>query len=617
MRLAVSRAAIAAAVFLCAGVHSPAARADITVLPTDSDEARPAFLPELVRAAETELRSAGDSVVGNDIARTRFEERASSAPAHVSASDLDALPVRSQSAVRNLALGKYGAAREDLRVALDIADRGLDEISREEKRARGVVDACLFMVRAYLEGGNERQAKEQVLRCRRMFPDTEPTSQQLHTPEVRALVKEADQELLHGPHGSLLVESTPRGCAVRMNGKRMGTTPARIEDLAVHDYRIQVECDPNGAARGRVYTVALAAGENRVKVDVPFDSAVSSQAELRLSYRTDAERDAYRFAHAVRLGDVLGVREMWLVAPELDAARVRIDRVDVAGKKVLASVSVAAAAATQHSGVSGDSAGVDAAAVRQAVTMLREGISARIVGAKVEPAKPWAPPAPAIGAWEDAAGPAENGDGGATRATDDAHDAPGAALAAEWRVVGLAVGIAGVGALTAGVILHAGRSADADGLSSRAASEAGYLAAQDAWLGGRTLPIALGVGGGTALTAGLALALPGTDGMPWWGWVSGALGLGLGMAGVAELARGDVCDGDAAGLFSRRCLDGEFHLSAGALLVSGAVPLLSAPLISVLRGTESPAASESAPPPVTVNAEVTATGLILRLGGAL
>jgi hypothetical protein len=254
--------------------------------------------------------------------------------------------------------------------------------------------------------------------------------------------------------------------------------------------------------------------------------------------------------------------------------------------------------------------------------MLREGISARIVGAKVEAATPWAPPPPAIGAWEDAASAAKDGDGGATRAASDVSDAPGAALTAEWRVVGLALGIAGVGALTAGVVLHAGRSADADGLSGRAASEAGYLAAQDAWLGGRTLPIALGVGGGTALTAGLALALSGTDGVPWWGWVSGALGLGLGMAGIAELARGDVCDGDAAGVFSRECLDEEFHLSAGALLLSGAVPLLTVPLITALRGTAlrgtEPTPAEPAPPPaVSVGAEVTATGVVLRVGGAL
>lgn len=573
------------------------AHADAAVIPTASDEARPDVLDALVVEFEAELGAARTPVLTNAAARGRFSERVSSAPAQLTASELDALPQRSESAVRNLALGKYGAAREDLRVALEIADRGLEEISREEKRARGVVDACLFMVRAYLEGGNEKLAKEQVVRCRRMFPDTEPTSQQLHTPEVRALVKAADEELLHGPRASLSVESTPRGCAVRMNGKRMGTTPMRIDDLSVYEYRVQVECDPSGAARGRVYTVALKEGRNRLHVDVPFDTAVSTEAGLSLSYRTDAERDAYRLAHAEKLGALVGADELWLPSPELEAGRVRVDRVRIVGPGT--GGAGAAREAEVLASVSADFSGDDTArraVVREVTALLAAAKSGALHAGVFTEGEKWGAPSADAAATPTAASETP------TRAN---------ALSSGWRVTGLALVLAGAGALGVGAVRHARRGTDADALQGIAASDAGYLAKQDAWLSGRTLPTVLSAAGGAAMTLGAALALPGGDGVPWWGWVSGAAGLGLGVVGAIQLASGGACDGDAAGVFSRACLDKEMQLGWGVVMVSGAVPLLSVPIIAALRGAEPVAA------PVRVGAEVTRSGAVLNVGGVL
>ncbi|MCA9603939.1 MAG: PEGA domain-containing protein, partial [Myxococcales bacterium] len=407
-------------------------------------------------AVQAELTQNNVNVLASRAAALRFEERASSAPATLSQSDLDALPSRSQSAIRNLALGRYAAAREDLTAALKIADKGLEELSREEARARGVVDACLFMVRTYLEGGNRGLAREQAMHCRRMFPDTEPTSQQLHTPEVRELVTEVDQELANGPHGTLAVESTPSGCVVRLNGKRMGTTPARIEDLAAHDYRIQVECEPEGDTRGRVYTVALKKGVTNLVVDVPFDRAVSTTGDLALAYPNDGARDEYRLAHAIKAAKVLGADEVWLLSAELETGHVRVDRVLARTQAVLASASFEPL----------DAGGVPRARDTEVtVNALRAGSSVTVRnGQATAEATPWRAPVPASAASAEAK-PAAEGTGTASRSMH--------VLSTGWRIVGIGLVVAGAASLVGAAIPGGGHAGDGEGLEKSAATPAG------------------------------------------------------------------------------------------------------------------------------------------------
>ncbi|MCA9581585.1 MAG: PEGA domain-containing protein, partial [Myxococcales bacterium] len=282
--------------------------AHVAVLLVDSVEL-PVTAEEVGRDAWMEALPGAPS---GGVLAERFRERASSEPASLSATDIDSLPERSQSAVRNLALGRYEAAAEDLRTTLELADRGLEELNRETQRAREVVDACLFMVRAYLESRRKDAAWDQALRCRRMFPDVKPTSEQLHTPEVMALVRKADAHLAEGPRGTLFVDSAPRGCAVRLNGRRMGKTPLRIDDLAIYTYRVQVECRDDGDFRGRVHEVSLAK-QSKVYVDTRLDAAIRTMPILSLRYESEAEREAFQMRHGAAVAALLGVDAVWML----------------------------------------------------------------------------------------------------------------------------------------------------------------------------------------------------------------------------------------------------------------------------------------------------------------
>jgi hypothetical protein len=576
-----------------------AARADerVLVVVSTSAENDPSWIPGLRAVVEAELAEAGAKLLDDGAAATRFEERASSAPVTLSQSELDMLPERSHAAIRNLALGKYAAAKEELRAALSLADRGLEEVAREEERAKGVVDACLFMVRTYLESGNEKLAMEQVKRCRQMFPDVEPSSQQLHTPEVRELVKRADGELAKGPRGALIVDSRPRGCAMRLNGKRMGVTPARVDDLAAFDYRVQVECDPEGRSRGRVYNVKLNEGENRVFVDVPFDQAVRTKGGLSLAYATDAERDAFLLTHGVNLARAAGVGEVLIVSPELEAARARVDRVRVSDGKVIASSSLTA--------IRGDGS-IDSPMVARVVGRLRARASVRFVGHDEEPMAPWQPPTASVGRASRAVSPSppeaddeQDAPVIAPAAAADTPSRPGNTLGTGVRVLGVGLAVVGIAGIATGFVLHAGHGTDGDLLARTDPLAGVYRGVQQDWLDGRTLPIVLGGAGSALLTTGLALFLPGDDGVPWWGWVSGAAGLGVGAWGLINVLGGGTCDGNANRVYTQSCIDDEKRFGMGALMIMGAAPLLAVPLIAALRG-----AADSAGPAVAVSAEV-------------
>ncbi len=392
---------------------------------------------------------------------------------------------------------------------------------------------------------------------------------------------------------------------MRLNGKRMGVTPARVDDLAAFDYRVQVECDPEGRARGRVYNVKLKEGENRVFVDVPFDQAVRTKGGLALAYATDAERDAFLLTHGVNLARAAGVGEVLLVSPELEAARARVDRVRVSDGKVIASSSLTA--------IRGDGS-IDTPMVARLVGKLRAKQSVRFVGQDEEAMTPWQPPtAQTAGTKMRAAAVAAASADDADDADDATEDAPAVApveasddssprgntLSTGVRLLGVGIGVVGIAGMATGFVLHAGHGTDGDLLARTDPLASVYRGVQQDWLDGRTMPLILGGAGSALLTSGLALFLPGDDGVPWWGWVSGAAGLGLGAWGLVNVFGGGTCDGNADRLFTQACIDDEKRFGMGLLLVMGAVPLLSVPLVAALRGAEDPAG-----PSVGVSAEV-------------
>jgi hypothetical protein len=244
----------------------------------------------------------------------------------VTSAELDQWTAYSRQAVHDLANEDYAAAREALRHAQEISDRAAAEMSREEARARQVLDTCLFGVRAYVEQ-QDPHAEEQMMSCRRLVPRIAPTPN-IHTPEVVEVLGRIDRRLAAAHRGPLVVESQPAACTVRLNGVALGQTPFTSEQLAPGEYRVQVECGESGHGRLHRVTLSDEGGPVTLRIDARFDRAVRTGGVLRLAYADAADADAHRVADAAAIGAALSASEVWLVriAPDgaLTGERVRV-----------------------------------------------------------------------------------------------------------------------------------------------------------------------------------------------------------------------------------------------------------------------------------------------------
>ncbi|RMH19791.1 MAG: PEGA domain-containing protein, partial [Gemmatimonadetes bacterium] len=224
-----------------------------------------------------------------------FEERISSPPTFVTQRQINEWATQSRNALHSLARADYDTAREELLRAQRLSQRAAEELNREADRAREVLDTCLYMVRALIETGDEARAISQARECRRAVPQVQP-SRFRHTPEVRAILERIEAEET-GEVGNLRVDSIPPGCRVRLNGIEVGRTPFSMADLALGEYRVQVEC---GEERGRVHRVRLDGLLTTLEVDTVFERETHS----RPVFVDDNDRAE---AHAARLARLLGV----------------------------------------------------------------------------------------------------------------------------------------------------------------------------------------------------------------------------------------------------------------------------------------------------------------------
>lgn len=328
--------------FLALMAAPAAAQPTIVVVPwstTDVDAA-------VVRAATDRVSLAIPPTAGTVVSvaetRTRFETLGSSPPPSVTSEELDQWATYSRAAVHALADADYAAARAQLQRAQAISDRAAAAMSREETRARQVLDTCLYGVRAYVEQEDPR-AEEQMLGCRRLVPHIAP-SPRIHTPEVMDVLARVDQRLASEHRGPLTVESQPAACTVRLNGVALGTTPFTNGELAGGEYRVQVEC---GDDDGRVHRVTIsdAGGPVTLRVDARFERVVQTDAVLRLVYADAADAEVHRLADAAEAGRVVGATEVWLVGVSTSGA-LRGERVRVEDGSTIASAAADDGSAT-------------------------------------------------------------------------------------------------------------------------------------------------------------------------------------------------------------------------------------------------------------------------------
>lgn len=317
--------ALALALFVLALASVAHAQAPtIVVVPFTTADGDPAAALARAEAVSLAIPHEAGSVVAVGETRARFEQAGSSEPPTVTATELEQWTASSREAVRQLADANYPAARAALLRAGALSERAAAELSREETRARQVLDTCLFGVRAYVEQ-EDPHAEDQALDCRRLVPRIAPSAN-IHTPEVIELLTRIDRRLAAAHRGPLRIDSQPEGCVVRLNGVTLGQTPFVNAQLAPGEYRVQVEC---GEVRGRVHRATIGDAPITLHIDARFDAAVRTDGAVRLAYADADDETAHLAIDAAAIGGALGATEVWLVAVRADGSlsgrRVRVE----------------------------------------------------------------------------------------------------------------------------------------------------------------------------------------------------------------------------------------------------------------------------------------------------
>jgi len=508
-------------------------------------------------AVRQELTVRGKEVWRADRVSERFEVVGSAPAPEISQSDIDLWVERSRAAVKYLARADYKAARRELKAAQRLADRAAAELNREAARAQQVLDTCLFMVRAYVETKNPAEARRQARECRRLVPRVEPTAFR-HTPEVRDLLAEVDQEMAAEAPGLLQVRSTPSDCLVRINGVEFGQTPLSDVELPVGTYRLQVECEPE--TRGRIHRVAIGSGKNTVVFDVAFEHAVRTRPVLHLQYASPEAWAARRMLDAKQVAGALGGADILVVSrPKLKVVRIDLD---AAGKKA-ASVWLAT-----------EGRGLEREEVRRGVDALFEGRSVDFTGPHPIARASWR-------AEQEAAAKRRAVAEAATMVAETGNAEAGARRPRNQRIAGWSLFGVGVASIGASVGLHVHRG----NLGDRFINAPSSLQAAQDWRDARVAVWTLAAVGGVTTTAAMPLLLPNRERTPWWGWTLGAVGLGLAGYAIYEGVTMTRCPEpyitDASAV--QACVSRGQEAGRLALVLAGAAPLLTVPLVYLFR----------------------------------
>jgi len=488
-----------------------------------------------------------------------IEERHSAEAVATTSDDLDALARESEAALEHVAFGRRRQAAAAVTRILERAQAAIETLNRETRSARRVLNSCLYLVRALADSGDETAALEQSVDCARLVPDLLPAASE-HPPNVRQLFQQAAAELDSGPHGGLRVDSEPQGCAVYLNGRRLGSTPFRREELPTGEYRVQVECTETGRP-GRVHRIVLSAEPREIVIDSRFDTVLrTSGRDLRLEYASVEEEQRWRLYDATLVAELVEASDLLMVTPEGDAV-LRVDRVDVLHQRVIASVRLAFTAE-----------GIDADAVRRGVAHLLAPRSMDLTGETEREMRAWVPArgVPRMSraaleaqltrvtpAWDDETPPDlddADGDGGV------------------WVGVGLAAGgFVSLAAAWGVQVQWSEKQAavrDTDPLDSR---YPGRVEDRD----GYVLPtLVLGGAGALLGTAALPFLLD-DEGPAWWHWTlagTGALGTAI---GAILWSREGSCE-------NTMCTSRERTVPLGPLLIATSVPLLAMPVVALV-----------------------------------
>lgn len=509
---------------------------------------------EMQRASETAEHSGAalaatvGGVIPADRALARVESQISepfrAAPPEIARR----LGQAAEAVLEDVAFGRNQQALDVGQPILAELDPHLAGLGRDEQTASDVANLCLYLVRAHVQKRDVGAARQQVQLCLRLVPDLR-ADERLHPPAVRDLLSEARRGLEQGEGGILAVHAAPtdpEGCAIRVNGRPIGQTPWARVPLPPGTYVAQVECETERA--GRLHPVTVS-GESptRIVVRARLAQTLQTRPTLSLVYPT-------REAMAAHVAE-----DVAAIAQALDATRV-LAAVDDGRTLVVRAFAVSAEGPTL----------VGSAPVPEPVDVehSREAVAMVLSGQRVE----------AVGGGAGRGGAA--GGGGARRGEGAASGGGGPNVAGI--VLGTLLGLGGAAGLGVGwyywVELDAayGRF---DRLTEMELTTPEYTVLQDRMKTHRWGVLGAGIAGGTLLTVALPFLLPDEDGVPWWSLVIAAGGAALAGVAIWQLAEPGRVLGPPSAM-QRPSTEPHF---LGALLMSHAVPLLSVPLVYLVR----------------------------------
>lgn len=248
------------------------------VVPAANGEMSPS-LKRAVAEVRRELERQGKHVQPSPVAGSHSGDERLTTGGTLTNDELKRWKEHSRAAVEELAKGNHAMALEHLERAKQLTRSAIEELNREPLRAQRVLDTCLYMVRALLETNDAVGARAHVAECVLLVPRGEPATL-MHPPLVSALY-ERTRNAGRRNAASLLVESAPSGCGVRINGVLFGETPLETNELSKGDYAVQVECD--GTRRGRIHPAKVGSETTKIFVDTPSDRTQPARVVVLIS----------------------------------------------------------------------------------------------------------------------------------------------------------------------------------------------------------------------------------------------------------------------------------------------------------------------------------------------
>lgn len=526
-------------------------------------------ISQLTNPFEIELRSTNQAAISNSDAAQLFESRHSSEPVKLNTDEMSKLLHSVGLAARHLALGELPQAQQAMEGVYALSGPARDYLNREAARARKIFDTCLMTAYLWERDHKRQQALRQMLECSRNFPGFRPEGR-AYPPELRAVFEQAKVQLSQEAATTLLIQSRhSSGCSVRLNGIEVGKSPINFSDVRAGVMRVQLECRPG--VEGRIHSIELKPGENRVEIDPAFDAAVHSHGGLWLQYSSSAVRDARMDKDLEQIAKAVGnVRVVGLVVEGGRYPRVRVRSLTTPPRNV-ASLSY------------GIGEGYSPEALTAALKALRPQVKRRVnaqgqyASAPVQLA---APPTPALVAEEPS--PASVPEGPVEQ-----QNVVAGALLAGTGLSGIAVGWV-LYTLRAGQLQQ--RWDDVVSMNPADTQPANEVLP--------AAPVATVAGGALLLTISDYFWPPDDDGVPPWAWVVGGLGAAIVGTGIAiAVATADCANADPATLSNEPTVCLQYWTDPagifGPIIAMHGVPLLSIPIAYAIRAAVRPGDAET------------------------